>query len=270
MPELPEVETTLRGIEKSLLGAKVESLIVRNAHLRWPVPDDLGERIAGKRIVSLRRRAKYILIDFECGSLIWHLGMSGSMRIVDRATAIRKHDHIDLVLSSGVVLRYNDPRRFGCLLWAEDVLLHSLLVGLGPEPLDECFDGVYLYNKAHGRQLAVKSFIMDQKIVVGVGNIYASESLFLAGIRPTRKAANISLVRYESLAAQIKQVLRRAIAQGGTTLRDFSQADGRPGYFEQQLHVYGRQNQPCTQCGKAISNKVIGQRASYYCAACQR
>ncbi len=270
MPELPEVETTLRGIEKSLLGVKIESLIVRNARLRWPVPDDLGERIAGKRIVSLRRRAKYILIDFERGSLIWHLGMSGSMRIVDRATAIRKHDHIDLLISSGVVLRYNDPRRFGCLLWAKDVLLHALLVGLGPEPLDECFDGAYLYNKAHGRQLAVKSFIMDQKIVVGVGNIYASESLFLAGIRPTRKASNISLARYESLAAQIKQVLRRAIAQGGTTLRDFSQADGRPGYFEQQLHVYGRQNQPCTQCGKAISNKVIGQRASYYCAACQR
>jgi len=270
MPELPEVETTLRGIEKSLLDTKIENLIVRDARLRWPVPEDLGERIIGRRVVSLQRRAKYILIDFEHGSLIWHLGMSGSMRIVDSATELRKHDHIDLLLGSDVVLRYNDPRRFGCLLWAEDVLIHPLLVSLGPEPLDERFDGAYLYNRARGRKVSIKSFIMDQKIVVGVGNIYASEALFLAGIRPTRKAANISLARYETLAEQIKQVLQRAIAQGGTTLRDFSQADGRPGYFEQQLHVYGREKQPCTQCGKAISNKVIGQRASYYCPACQR
>ncbi len=270
MPELPEVETTLRGIEKALIGEKIVHLQVRESRLRWPIPDDLGERIAGRRIVSLRRRAKYILINLEHGSLIWHLGMSGSMRIVDGATALRKHDHVDLQLNNGVLLRYNDPRRFGCLLWAEDALVHPLLATLGPEPLSEAFDGSYLHKKSRGRRVAVKSFIMDQKVVVGVGNIYASEALFLAGIRPARSASRISHVRYEILAKKIKQVLQQAIEQGGTTLRDFSQADGRPGYFEQQLNVYGRQNQPCTRCGHAIHNKVIGQRASYYCPTCQR
>jgi formamidopyrimidine-DNA glycosylase len=270
MPELPEVETTLRGIEPRLAGALVESLIVRDNRLRWPVPDDLAERIKGRRIISLKRRAKYILINFEHGSLIWHLGMSGSMRIVDSATSLRKHDHVDLQLSSGVVLRYNDPRRFGCVLWADDVRAHPLLNALGPEPLTADFNGGYLYKKSRGRRIAVKSFIMDQKVVVGVGNIYASEALFLAGIRPTRQASRVSLIRYQALAEHTKQVLQRAIAQGGTTLRDFSQADGRPGYFEQQLLVYGRENQPCTQCGHAIRNQVIGQRASYHCPVCQK
>ncbi len=269
MPELPEVETTLRGIETALTGALVESLEVRDNRLRWPVPDDLAERIKGRRILSLQRRAKYILINFEHGSLIWHLGMSGSMRIVDSSTSMRKHDHVDLQLSSKVVLRYNDPRRFGCVLWADDVLAHPLLKSLGPEPLCADFSGSYLYKKSRGRRVAVKSFIMDQKVVVGVGNIYASEALFLAGIRPNRQASRISRIRYETLAENTKQVLQNAIAQGGTTLRDFSQADGRPGYFEQQLHAYGRENQPCTQCGHAIRNQVIGQRASYYCPLCQ-
>ncbi len=269
MPELPEVETTLRGIEKPLSGAKIECLRIRDSRLRWPIPDDLGARVEGRRIVSLQRRAKYILINLEPGSLIWHLGMSGSMRIVNKSTELRKHDHVDLVLSNEVILRYNDPRRFGCLLWADDALAHPLLRSLGPEPLDAEFNGTYLYKKSRGRRIAIKSFIMDQKVVVGVGNIYASEALFLAGIRPARQASRISLARYDALAVHIKGVLQRAIAQGGTTLRDFSQADGRPGYFEQQLHVYGREKQPCTLCGHAISNKVIGQRASYYCPKCQ-
>ena len=269
MPELPEVETTLRGIAKPLTNARIECLTVRDFRLRWPIPNDLGERIAVKRIVSLQRRAKYILINLESGSLIWHLGMSGSMRIVNESIDLRKHDHVDLALSNGTILRYNDPRRFGCLLWAHDALAHPLLNLLGPEPLDIQFDGVYLHKKARGRRIAVKSFIMDQKVVVGVGNIYASEALFLAGIRPARQASRISRARYDALAVHIKGVLQRAIAQGGTTLRDFSQADGRPGYFEQQLHVYGRKKQPCTLCGHAISNKVIGQRASCYCPICQ-
>ena len=269
MPELPEVETTLRGIEKTLIDAKIECLKVRDSRLRWPIPADLGERITGKRIVSLQRRAKYILIHLAQGSLIWHLGMSGSMRIVNESADLRKHDHVDLVLSNGSILRYNDPRRFGCLLWADDALAHPLLISLGPEPLDVQFDGVNLHKKARGRRIAVKSFIMDQKVVVGVGNIYASEALFLAGIRPARQASRISRARYDALAVHIKGVLQRAIAQGGTTLRDFSQADGRPGYFEQQLHVYGREKQPCTLCGHAIDNQVIGQRASYYCPECQ-
>jgi formamidopyrimidine-DNA glycosylase len=195
--------------------------------------------------------------------------MSGSMRIVNKSTGLRKHDHVDLVLSGGTILRYNDPRRFGCLLWADDARAHPLLSSLGPEPLDTEFNGAYLHKKSRGRRIAIKSFTMDQKVVVGVGNIYASEALFLAGIRPARQACRISLARYEALAVHIKGVLQRAIAQGGTTLRDFSQADGRPGYFEQQLHVYGREKQPCTLCGHAINNKVIGQRASFYCPVCQ-
>ncbi len=270
MPELPEVETTLRGIEKPLTGAKINYLNVRDSRLRWPIPEDLAERVVGRRIISLSRRAKYILINLEFGSLIWHLGMSGSMRIVDQSTGLRKHDHVDLGLGNGAILRYNDPRRFGCLLWADDVRAHPLLHSLGPEPLNEEFNGAYLHKKSRGRRIAVKSFIMDQKVVVGVGNIYASEALFLAGIRPAPKAGRISRARYDALAVHIKGVLQRAIAQGGTTLRDFSQVDGRPGYFAQQLHVYGREKQPCTLCGHAISNKIIGQRTSYYCPVCQR
>lgn len=270
MPELPEVETTLRGIEPALSHQLIERLIVRDSRLRWPVPENLNERLEGQCIESLSRRAKYILIHLPHGGLIWHLGMSGSMRIVDRHTDIQKHDHIDLVLSNGTILRYNDPRRFGCLLWAEDMMAHPLLASLGPEPLSEVFDGDYLYRIAQGRRIAVKPFVMEQKVVVGVGNIYASEALFLAGILPSRQVSRIACTRYVALAKQIKHVLQNAIAQGGTTLRDFSQADGRPGYFEQQLTVYGRQGQPCVQCGHPISNRKLGQRASYFCRVCQR
>ncbi len=271
MPELPEVETTLRGIEPVLKGKYVERLVVRNPRLRWPVAEDLPARLEGALVQSLERRAKYILIHLNHGSLIWHLGMSGSMRIVGAEIPPEKHDHLDLMMSDGGIVRYNDPRRFGSVLWGgNNVMSHPLLAQLGPEPLSDSFDGEYLYRLSRARKVSVKQFVMDQKVVVGVGNIYASEALFLAGIMPTRQAARISLLRYQTLAQHIKQVLTDAIAQGGTTLRDFSQADGRPGYFEQQLRVYGRANQACPVCGAMICNKVIGQRASYYCPVCQR
>ena len=270
MPELPEVETTLRGIEPSLVDQRVEHLIVRESRLRWPLPNALGQLLEGRRILSLQRRAKYLLIQFEHGSLICHLGMSGSMRIVDRDTPLHKHDHVDLVLSNHRVLRYNDPRRFGCLLWSNQPNAHPLLAHLGPEPLGETFDGDYLYRCSKGRHTAVKPFIMDQKVVVGVGNIYASEALFMAGISPVRRASRVSRDRYILLARQIRQVLQQAISQGGTTLRDFVGADGRPGYFEQQLNVYGRQGLACQRCGEAIRHRKLGQRASFYCPVCQR
>ena len=270
MPELPEVETTLRGIESSLVDQEIASLVVRDPRLRWPVPDALGNWVQGGRIRSLQRRAKYLLIHLEHGSLICHLGMSGSMRIVDRGTPPRKHDHFDLVLANDRVLRYNDPRRFGCLLWSEDADRHPLLAELGPEPLSDDFDGAYLYDRSRGRQSAIKSFIMDQKVVVGVGNIYASEALFVAGISPVRRASRVSRARYQLLAGHIKEILQQAIRQGGTTLRDFLQADGQPGYFEQQLKVYGREGLPCSRCGAMIRNRRLGQRASYYCPDCQR
>ncbi len=271
MPELPEVETTLRGIETALKGQRVTQLVVRDHRLRWPVAEDLAAHLEGAKVQSLERRAKYMLIHFSSGSLIWHLGMSGSMRIVDPDEPIKKHDHIDLALSNDKVVRYNDPRRFGCLLWGgDDVMAHPLLASLGPEPLSDQFNAEALFQRSRGRRVSIKQFIMDQKVVVGVGNIYASEALFLAGIAPSRQAARISLLRYRQLVSHIKAVLIEAIRQGGTTLRDFSQADGRPGYFEQQLQVYGREGLPCVACNTQIRNKVIGQRASYYCPVCQR
>jgi len=192
------------------------------------------------------------------------------MRIVDRSTALNKHDHLDLVVADGAVIRYNDPRRFGCVLWGgQDVMSHPLLATRGPEPLEDMFNADYLYAKSRTRKCVIKQFIMDQKVVVGVGNIYASEALYMAGIHPMRAAGRISPARYQRLVTAIKQVLAQAIAQGGTTLKDFSGADGRPGYFEQQLQVYGRAGQPCLSCGRSILNKVIGNRASYYCPACQ-
>lgn len=270
MPELPEVETTVRGIEPALRGRQIASLVVREHRLRWPVSDSLASELKGRRILSLGRRAKYIMIRLDRGYLVCHLGMSGSMRIVNSDLPVLKHDHFDLVLTNGIVLRYNDPRRFGCLFLTELPDLHPLISRLGPEPLGDDFNGARLYNCSRGRRIAVKAFIMDQKIVVGVGNIYASEALFKAGILPARQAGRISRQRYNKLAWHIKQVLSAAIEQGGTTLRDFVQADGRPGYFKQKLAVYDRQFRPCPVCGQAILNRVIGQRASYYCPACQR
>ncbi|MEE9446913.1 MAG: bifunctional DNA-formamidopyrimidine glycosylase/DNA-(apurinic or apyrimidinic site) lyase [Arenicellales bacterium] len=271
MPELPEVETTLRGIEPAVLSERIERLVVRDKRLRWPVPDDIADKVQGQKVVELTRRAKYILIYLEQGSLIWHLGMSGSMRVVDVSVEVAKHDHIDLIMQNGKIIRYNDPRRFGCFLWGgAQPLDHKLLASLGPEPLDDAFSARYLHKRAQGRSVAVKNFIMAQAVVVGVGNIYASEALFLAGISPSVAAGKVSLARYVKLVEQIKGVLVRSIEQGGTTLKDFMQADGKPGYFEQQLNVYGRAGEPCLVCSADIKNTVIGQRASYFCTKCQR
>lgn len=269
MPELPEVETTLRGIEPWLSGQKILAVTVRDPRLRWPVPASV-QKACGQTVLQLQRRAKYLLIRLETGSLLIHLGMSGSVRVLTEDTAPRKHDHFDLV-TGRCVIRFNDPRRFGAFLWLEEpALSHPLLALLGPEPLTGEFDGNHLYRHSRGRSLAVKNFIMDGKIVVGVGNIYASEALYMAGIHPARAAGRVSLGRYEGLAQSIQDVLARAIRQGGTTLRDFAGSDGSPGYFAQELLVYGRAGKPCFQCGKELRQKVIGQRSSFYCSNCQR
>ena len=269
MPELPEVETTRLGIAPHLCGQQIAALVVRNASLRWPVPADLADRVCGQVIKAVRRRGKYLLIDTGRGSMIWHLGMSGSMRIVNSDVPVEKHDHIDLVVGAKI-LRFNDPRRFGCLLWGgEHPETHTLIAKLGPEPLSDEFSADTLFVRSRKRQQAIKNFIMDSKTVVGVGNIYASESLYRAGIRPTRAVGRVSKQRYQRLHAAIKQVLKQAIKAGGTTLNDFTQSDGQPGYFAQELGVYGREGEACGQCGSAIKRCVIGQRASYFCPRCQ-
>jgi len=270
MPELPEVETTLRGISPALQGRVIREVRVRNASLRWPVTDEV-QQACGQSVTGLRRRAKYLLIELQTGGLMIHLGMSGSLRICDMDDAPRKHDHVDIVLDNGVCVRFNDPRRFGLLLWwREPANEHPLLRELGPEPLLNSFSGDYLWQKSRGRRGAVKNFIMNGKIVVGVGNIYASEALYMSGIHPQRAAGRISAARYSALADAIVDVLERAIQQGGTTLRDFTDSDGNPGYFAQELLVYDRERLPCFQCQAPIRKKVIGQRSSYYCARCQR
>jgi len=271
VPELPEVETTRRGIAPHVQGQRVADVVVRQKQLRWPVPRGLKQRLTGQVIRAVERRAKYLLLRFDRGSLIVHLGMSGSLRLVAADAPVGKHDHFDLMLAGGHALRLTDPRRFGAVLWSRgDPLEHELLRALGPEPLDDAFDGERLYRLSRGRRAAVKPFIMDGKVVVGVGNIYASEALFRAGIRPDRPAGGIGRARYVRLAAAIKTVLGEAIAQGGTTLRDFVGGDGRPGYFAQHLNVYGREGEPCPACGAAVRQAVLGQRASYWCPRCQR
>ncbi len=271
MPELPEVETTLRGIKPWLHHQEISTVNVFNASLRWPIPAEVND-LVGLSITGLSRRAKYIVIELSNQShLILHLGMSGVIRVVDSNEAYQKHDHFELVLAHGKALRLNDPRRFGCVLLVdEDISQHALLQKLGPEPLSEAFDGHWLKNCAKNRQIAVKNFIMNNHIVVGVGNIYAAESLFLSGIRPTIKAHKVSLKKYQKLAKTIKQVLQQAIDVGGTTLKDFRNTDGKPGYFKQELHVYGRAGLPCLVCGAVIKNQVIGQRASCFCPVCQK
>jgi formamidopyrimidine-DNA glycosylase len=270
MPELPEVETIRRGIAPLLEGRRLETLWIRERRLRWLVPDALQGQVAGARVQAVERRAKYLLLCLDRGTLILHLGMSGSLRVLPAATPPQLHDHLDLVLAGGTCLRLRDPRRFGALLWCPGpVEAHPLLRDLGPEPLGGDFHGDYLAQVALGRRLAVKSLIMDSRVVAGVGNIYASESLFVAGIHPQRSCGRISPERYERLAGAIRRVLEEAIAQGGTTLRDFRQTDGRPGYFASSLRVYGRAGEPCPGCGAPIRQRRIGQRSSYYCPCCQ-
>lgn len=274
MPELPEVETTLRGIEPALLGQRIEALVVRNPALRWPIPDTV-QRAVGQTVTRLERRAKYILMELggnpPAGGLLCHLGMSGSLRIVDDGALPRKHDHFDIVLANELCIRYHDPRRFGTLLWWDaPAMEHPLLKELGPEPLTADFTGQHLWQRSRGLKVAVKNFVMNGKVVVGVGNIYASEALYMAGIHPSRPAGRVSLARYKALAEAIKDVLGRAIREGGTTLRDFVNPESEPGYFAQNLLVYEREGNACFQCGGPIRRKVIGQRSSYYCPSCQR
>ncbi len=243
---------------------------MREPRLRWPVPDQLPLALSGQAIWAVERRAKYLLFRTAAGSLLVHLGMSGSLRMVDPDVAPGRHDHIDVLLEGGSCLRYHDPRRFGCFLWLVPGQVHPLLRDLGPEPLSAEFDGQLLYRRSRGRKGPIKNFIMDGKVVVGVGNIYANEALFLSGIHPARPAGRVSLARYRRLADVIKQVLTSAIEQGGTTLRDFVGGDGRPGYFAQQLLVYGRAGQPCKCCGASLRELRLGQRSSVYCVTCQR
>lgn len=271
MPELPEVETTRRGLIEHVRDGSIGGVVVRESRLRWPVPADLGKQIVGKTVRDLRRRGKYLLFDIDGLTLIVHLGMSGSLRIVDAQTALLKHDHIDIEMTNGKVLRFNDPRRFGAVLWCDNNIdQHSLLVHLGPEPLTADFDGDYLYKASRKRKATIKTWIMDSRIVVGVGNIYASEALFHAGIRPGRAAGRVTAQEAHRLAGTVKDVLSAAIEQGGTTLRDFVGGDGKPGYFQQTLFVYGRAGEPCRQCDTAIKQRVIAQRSSFYCPSCQR
>jgi formamidopyrimidine-DNA glycosylase len=271
MPELPEVETTRRGIAPHIEGRRITGTIVRDSRLRWPVAEEIMLGLAGERVSEVGRRGKYLLIRLDTGTLIAHLGMSGSLRIASPGAPIKKHDHVDILFDGDACLRYHDPRRFGCLLWtSDDPLEHPLLAELGPEPLEEEFCGQYLHRESRGRSTAVKTFIMDSHRVVGVGNIYANEALFRAGIHPNRPAGRISLARYDRLADSIKQVLRDSIRQGGTTLRDFVNEAGNPGYFQQVLRVYGREGEECRVCSTPIKTWRLNQRATYFCPSCQR
>lgn len=271
MPELPEVETTLRGIEPFVVGQSLTKVVVRNPSLRWPVQVDELAALVGERVTSLERRAKYLLLHTDSACILLHLGMSGSLRVVDSDSDHGKHDHIDLEFSDQKVVRFNDPRRFGCCLVIRDsVDQHRLLSRLGPEPLSDNFHAEWLFQASRGKNQTIKTLIMDNTVVVGVGNIYASESLFKAGIRPTMSAKRISRARCEKLVNEIVAVLSKAIRAGGTTLNDFTQSDGKPGYFAQELQVYGRVGQPCYRCGDEIQSKVIVQRNTFYCRNCQK
>jgi formamidopyrimidine-DNA glycosylase len=271
MPELPEVETTVRGIAPHIEGQTVKQVIVRQAQLRWPVPETLNEALANLSIRSVSRRAKYLLFATDAGTILLHLGMSGSLRIMTEEKPAGKHDHIDFLFNNGTVLRYNDPRRFGAVLWTTaPAAEHGLLKDLGPEPLLPEFDGTRLYHHSRKRKMPVKALIMDSHIVVGVGNIYANEALFMAGIHPSRHAGKISLARYAKLADCIKTVLENAIQQGGTTLRNFVNEAGNPGYFKQQLLVYGRGQLPCKKCQQPLKETRLTNRTTVFCSHCQK
>jgi len=271
MPELPEVETSRRGIEPHILGKTITNIEIRQHKLRWPIPKNLSSLATGQKIRAVCRRAKYIYLKLDNGNIIIHLGMSGSLRICNKDSVAEKHDHIDICTSNNKVLRLRDPRKFGCVLWsAGDINQHKLIKSLGPEPLDDAFTADYLHTKASKRSCSIKSFIMNSHMVVGVGNIYASESLFKAGINPKRKSGNISLLRLANLVDAIKTTLLESIEQGGTTLKDFTGEDGQPGYFAQKLLVYGRAGEDCSVCGKPIKQFTQQQRTTFYCSKCQR
>jgi len=271
MPELPEVEITRRGLAAHLTGLKIKGVAIRNANLRWPIPINLPNVLTDCTIRSVKRRAKYLLMNFDNGTLIMHLGMSGNLRILPVGDKPQKHDHFDLVLSDGKLMRLHDPRRFGAVLWhSGDVLTHPLLALLGPEPLEDDFNARYLYQVTRGRSASIKQCIMENGIVVGVGNIYANEALFRSGIRPQRSAGKISLPRCTKLVGEIRSTLNEAIDQGGSTLRDFVNSAGQPGYFQQSYWVYGRGSKPCRRCGSIIQRIRQGQRSSFFCRSCQK
>ena len=271
MPELPEVEITRRGLEPHLVGQRIRAVVVRNASLRQPIPAMLADTLPGQAIHAVGRRGKYLLIECDGGWLIAHLGMSGSLRVVPAETLPEKHDHFDLVLENGLCMRLRDPRRFGLILWSDaDPLRHPLLAKLGVEPLGAEFDGDLLYRASRGRNISVKQFLMGGAVVVGVGNIYASEALFRAGIRPQSACGRIGRNRYAKLAAAIRETLAASIAAGGSSLRDFVDSAGKPGYFQQQYFVYGRDGQPCRVCGSVIETLRQGQRSTFFCPHCQK
>ena len=271
MPELPEVETSRRGIEPYLHNKTITGVKIRQHKLRWPIPKNLPDLASGQKVRQVCRRAKYIYLRLDNGSIIIHLGMSGSLRICSGEAPVDKHDHVDFVFLNRRILRLRDPRKFGAVLWTSDTPEnHPLLSALGPEPLQDAFNGRYLYERTRNRSASIKSLIMNSHIVVGVGNIYACESLYLAGINPKRKAGTVSSARCEKLVSTIKRVLNASISQGGTTLRDFVREDGMPGYYAQQLFVYGRAGEPCKQCGRPINQISQQQRSTFYCTHCQR
>jgi formamidopyrimidine-DNA glycosylase len=270
MPELPEVETTRRGIEPHVLGRTVTRLVVRNPSLRWRVTPKLVRELTGQKIVSVGRRGKYLLLGTKAGTLLLHLGMSGSLRVVPGARPADAHDHVDIVLDNGACLRLRDPRRFGSLLWTrDDPRKHKLLRDLGPEPLSPAFNGEYLFGASRGRKRAIRDFLLDSQIVAGIGNIYANEALFAAGLRPTRAAGRITRDQYERLVRSIRATLNRALTAGGTTLRDFRASDGNPGYFQLSLSVYGRAGEPCLACRTPVRARRLGQRSAFFCPKCQ-
>lgn len=269
MPELPEVETTTRGLAPHITQQTIASVNIYRPNLRWPIPSEL-KNLVGQSSRTIERRAKYMLWHFDSGTVVMHLGMSGTMRVVDSRSELKKHDHFEVVFNNGKALRFNDPRRFGAILWQALGEELSVIKTLGPEPLTDDFNGDYLHKKLKTRKGAIKNAIMTNAVVVGVGNIYASESLFLSGIHPKRAANKVSRERCNQLVQNIKRVLAKAIAQGGTTLKDFTQADGSPGYFAQELNVYGRADEPCLVCQTPIKNITLGQRSSFYCPQCQR
>ena len=271
MPELPEVETTLRGIEPFVTNHQVNKINIRQARLRWVVPTKLPLMLEGLKFHKINRRGKYLLFENDHGYMIIHLGMSGSLRIVEADELPGKHDHVDFCFSAGHILRFKDPRRFGCVLWQDkSQTVPPLLLNLGPEPLSDNFEGKHLFLASRKRSISIKPFIMDSKIVVGVGNIYANEALFLAKINPKISAGRVSLQRYERLVFAIKEVLKEAISAGGTTLRDFKGSDGSPGYFKQKLNVYGRGGKKCISCRNTLREIKLSQRSTVYCNKCQR
>ena len=269
MPELPEVETTRKGLKPLIANKKIISVHIYKKKLRWDIPIQLRKILKNQKILKISRRAKYLLLHFDLGELVMHLGMSGSISVVDSFEPLKKHDHFELKLDNSTSLRFHDPRRFGSILWQNPNETLALLKNLGPEPLSYEFDEDSLFISSNGKSRNIKSFIMDSKVVVGVGNIYASESLFLAGISPKREAGKTSKERYKVLTKSIKNVLTDAINNGGTTLNDFSNVDGSPGYFSQVLNVYGRENMPCMRCSGKIKRVIQNQRATYYCPKCQ-